>query len=168
MKRRRIVGVIAFFAACSATGCSEYTLIRSYPPGAKLYINDHFEGLTPVTFSVPRSDFADHDFLVRLERTGYGTVNETLAKRICPGRIVGGVFTLGIVFIFKGPTCFAYPQDFTLEATSGAPKSDSGDVGSGHQPTVQERLRRIENMRDQGTITNEEYQRFRQQILKDL
>jgi hypothetical protein len=160
MRATRRVGVIALSVAM--VGCAESTVIRSYPPGAKLLVNDHFKGITPVVLTVRRSEFVDANFRVRLEHDGYATADEKLQKRVCGGRIVGGVFTLGFVLLFKRPTCFASPQDFVLAALSGH------DVPVAHQPTVDERLQRIQKMRDQGTITNEEYEHYRGEILKDL
>jgi hypothetical protein len=160
MKATRRIGVIALSVAM--VGCAESTVVRSYPPGAKLYVNDHFKGITPVVLTVPRSEFAGENFRVRLEYEGYATAEEKLQKRVCGGRIVGGVFTLGIVLLFKRPTCFASPQDFGL-----APLP-SHDVPVTHQPTVDQRLQRIQKMRDQGLITDEEYEHYRREVLKDM
>lgn len=160
MKATRRAGLIVLSVAM--VGCAESTVIRSYPSGAKLYVNDQLKGITPVVLTVPRSEFADENFRVRLEHDGYATAEEKLQKRVCGGRIAGGVFTLGIVFLFKRPTCFASPQDFVLAPLPGH------DVPLAHQPTVDERLQRIQKMRDQGIITNEEYEHYRREILKDL
>jgi len=160
MRVSRSVSVLALGAML--LGCSESTMIRTYPPGSKLYVNDKFVGLTPVIFKVPRSEFGE-DFRVRAEREGYATTDSTLQKRVCGGRIAGAIFTLGIVFIFKGPTCFASPQDFAM-----APLPGQGEAAGSREPTVDERLQRIEKMRDKGTITNEEYEHYRAEILKDL
>ena len=156
-----------FMLACClvGAGCSESTMIRSYPMGSKVYVNGSFAGVTPLPYQVEPSKFSTEDFTVRLEHPGYSDAQGTLRKQSCPGRIVGGVFTLGILFIFKGPTCFSSPQDFWLEPVAGQAASDSGVP---HQPTIDERLERIRRMRDDGTITNEEYEHYRKEILKDL
>ena len=158
---KRTIGVSVFALWASLAGCAESTLIRSYPPGAKLYVNEQYEGVTPFLLIVPQSQFADHAFRVRLERDGYAPVDQTLLTRTCPGRVVGGIFSLGISFIFKRPTCFDSHQDVTMVPLPGQPIA-------AHQPTIDERLHRIERMRDQGTITNEEYEHYRAEILKGL
>lgn len=164
MKATRRMGVIALCGA--VVGCAESTVIRSYPPGSKLYVNDHFKGLTPVVLTVPRSEFADDNLRVRLEHDGYATAQEKLKKRMCGGRIVGGVFTLGIVLLFKRPTCFASPQYFVLAAL---PTQTAGSVvPAARKATVAERLQRIQKMHDQGIISDEEYEHFRREILEDL
>lgn len=158
---KRATGISAVALSLALMGCAESTVIRSYPPGAKLYINDQFKGVTPQILTVPRSQFDSQKFQVRLERDGYAPVDQTLPTRTCPGRVVGGVFSLGISFIFKPPTCFDSHQDFSMTPLPG-------QTAATHQPTVEERLERIERMRNQGTITNEEYEHYRSEILKGL
>jgi hypothetical protein len=170
MMRERLVAAWVATTCLCIVGCSESAMVRSYPPGAKLYVNDHFEGIAPIIYTTPHSQIGQ-DFQVRLEREGYTTLESTLRKQICPGRIVGGIFTLGIVLIIRGPTCFVSPQDFSLDpigggGTSGGP--DGTDAGGGRQPSIEDRLRRIERMRDQGTINQQEFEQYRKEILKGL
>ncbi len=146
-------------------GCSETAMVRSYPPGAKLFVDGQFVGITPVVYSVDRDEFAKRDFAVHLDRTGYVSTDGTLRKETCKGRVTGGVFTLGILFLFKGPTCFASPQDFSLDPT---PEPVAAEAGAARPPTVEERLDRIRKMRDRGIITDQEYEQYRKEILKDL
>ena len=152
-------------ACCLVVGCSESAMVRSYPPGSKLYVNGEFVGITPAVYTVDSSEFSKRDFAVRLDRTGYTSAEGVLRKQLCPGRVTGGVFTLGILFLFRGPTCFTSPQDFSLEPLPGQVVSDEGTI---HQPTVEERLDRIRKMRDEGIITPEEFEHYRREILKGL
>jgi hypothetical protein len=146
-------------------GCTEWAMVRSYPPGSKVSVNGDFVGVTPVVYTVDGAKFTGREFPVRIERTGYAPADSVLRKQTCPGRVAGGVFTLGILFLFRNPTCFVSPQDFLLEALSNT--ADAG-TGTAHQPTVEERLDRIRRMRDQGVITNEEFEHYRSEILKSL
>ena len=146
-------------------GCTESAMVRSYPPGSKLYVNGEFVGVTPVIYAVDSAEFSKRDFAVHLDRVGYTSADGVLRKQVCPGRVTGGVFTLGILFLFKHPTCFTSPQDFSLEPL---PDQIVTDGGTPHQPTVEERLDRIRKMREQGIITNEEFEHYRREILKDL
>jgi hypothetical protein len=151
-------------------GCSESALVRSYPPGAKLYVNDRFVGIAPIVYTAPHSQIGN-EFRVRLEREGYERLDGTLRKQICGGRIAGGIFTLGIVLMVRGPTCFVSPQDFSLEPIRGAGSGgadSTGEQNGARQPSVEERLRRIERMRDQGTINQQEFEQARKEILKGL
>jgi hypothetical protein len=143
------------------SACSESTMIRSYPPNAKLYVNGTLMGLTPIVYTAKHSRISDV-YQVRLEREGYQPLEDVLHTRICPGRIVGGIFTLGIVLLVRGPTCFASPQEFTLQP------SPAGTAEGVAPPTIEERLQRIERMRDQGTINQQEFEEYRKEILKGL
>jgi hypothetical protein len=159
---RKYAGLFVLSLAFVSSGCSESALIRSYPPGAKLYVNDQFIGLTPTVYSTKHSNIGDVH-RVHFVRDGYEASEGNLRTRICPGRIVGGVFTLGIVLLIRGPTCFVSPQDFPLE-----PLPRGAAAGSSTDPTVEERLQRIERMRNDGRINQQEYEEYRKQILKEL
>ncbi len=165
MKRRREIA--ATLLGLALAGCSESTLIRSYPPGAKVYVDNQYQGVTPCGVTVPRSKFTSN-VQARLERDGYEPLTATLREHVCGGRVVGGIFTLGIVFIFKRPTCFVDPQDFALTALPSNTPAASSAAPAAHQATVEERLEHIKKLRDQGTITNQEYDHYRAEILKGL
>ena len=160
--------VAASLLYLSLVGCAESTLVRSYPSGAQLYINNHYEGVTPIELTVPRSEFSAANIQMRLERDGYEPFAGTLKKSTCPGRIVGGIFTLGIVLIFKPPTCFQDPQDFSLVALPGDSTTANGEIPAAPQLTVEERLHRLQRLRESGAITNQEYEHYRAEILKGL
>lgn len=153
--------------AIVGVGCSETTLIRSYPPASKLSVNGKFIGLTPTRFTIPRSEFAG-EFEVHVAHEGYTPIDGTLKKRVCPGRVVGGIFTLGVSLLFRGPRCFADVQDFNLAELPGRAATRPAVPGSGGQPTVEGRLQRLQQMRDDGTINQQEYEDYRQRILRDL
>lgn len=165
MQRKRSLAVL--FLSTAVVGCAESAVVRSYPAGSKVYVNGAYEGLTPLGVTIPREQFDAGQYAVRLEHEGYTPEDGTLRTETCRGRIVGGVFTLGIVLLFKPPTCFASPQDFSLVPLPGQSPSASGPSGA-PQATVDERLERLKRLRDQGTITNEEYEHYRLEVLKDL
>ena len=48
-------------------------MVRSYPPGARLYVNEKLVGIAPTVYSVPHSQI-DVQQKVRLERDGYQTL----------------------------------------------------------------------------------------------
>lgn len=144
-------------------GCTESTLIRSYPPGAKIYVNDAFVGIAPVHFSIPHKEF-EGDFHVRVEHAGYLPLQAELKKTTCPGRVAGSILTLGIVGAVRGTTCFVYLHDFALEEAPGHAPSGS----AAQSPSPENRLQRLERLRAEGTITPEEYERYRKSILDGL
>jgi hypothetical protein len=164
MKRRRSVTLFALGVALA--GCAESTVVRSYPAGAKVYLNGELKGITPIVLTVPRSQFSDENSRVRLEHEGYDSAEATLRTQVCPGRVVGGVFTLGIVLIFRRPTCFVSPQDFVLTAVPG--QTPRVEAAPAHEATVEERLQRIQQLRERGVISSDEYERYRQEILQGM
>ena len=116
--------------------------------------------MTPVRYAVPNAEIG-RDFHVRVEHAGYQTVDGMLKKEVSRGRIVGGVFTFGILLLFRTSTCFASLNDFALPEVEGG-QSPAGSTGT---PTVETRLQRLDRLRQQGTITDEEFRRYREAIL---
>jgi hypothetical protein len=162
MTIRHAVRYLALSALLS--GCAESTLVRSYPAGAKVFLNGDFKGITPIALTVPHAQFSAGTFRVRVEHEGYTSEERTLQTETCSGRVVGGVFTLGILLIFKPPTCFVSPQDFALNAEPGhIPTAEATPV---HNETVEDRLQRIQTLHERGTISDAEYDHYRQEILQ--
>ena len=159
MRHSRGIGVLALMTMI--TGCAESTVIRSYPVGAKISIDGTFVGATPAKFVASRQDFEQKTFVAVAEQPGYQRTEYTLQKTTCAGRIVGGVFTLGILLLFKRPTCFESPQYIDMPPLPGVPTAASGVPPS-------ERLEQLEKMRSEGKVTHEEYERYRKQILDSL
>ena len=157
--RGALIAAIALSAALA--GCTETTQVRSYPAGAKVYVNDTFVGLTPLHYQVPSAEIG-HDFHVRLERPGYQSVDGMLKKEVCRGRIAGGAFTLGILLLFRNSTCFAAMHDFALTELPA-----EGRAASTGAPSVETRLQRLERLRQQGIITDEEARRYRDAVLQE-
>jgi hypothetical protein len=158
-----IGNLVVLLALSASLGCSESTVIRSSPPGAQAFVNDRFVGVTPTVFTVPRAQF-DEKFECRVELDGYEPATQNLRKVTAPGRIVGGVFTLGIVSIFKGATAFDSPHDFALRRSAQATKTGASKAEEG--PSAESRLRRLQQMRAAGTITEEEYNSYEVEILR--
>ena len=122
--------------------------MRSYPAGAKVYINDTFAAVKGPS---PGTRVPDAAAIVASPTgRGYWLVAAD-----------GGVFTFGVLLLFKSTTCFAAPQDFALRESAGEP------MPAVASPTVETRLERLERLRDQGTITDEEAQRYRDAILRE-
>ena len=84
--------VLAFsvlFASCSST-----TLIQSEPSGAKVYMNEEYKGVTPLTYSDTK--IVGSVTTLRIEKEGYETFNTLLSRneRVDVGAIIGGLFVL--------------------------------------------------------------------------
>ncbi len=84
--------VLAFavlFASCSST-----TIIQSEPSGAKVYMNEEYKGVTPLTYSDTK--IVGSITTLRLEKEGYETFNTLLSRNetVDVGAIIGGIFFL--------------------------------------------------------------------------
>lgn len=99
--------------------CAEVVTIRSIPPGAKVYVDGEYVGETPTKFATRQ--VIDRSY--RVEKDGYEEEG-TLRARLAPGRVVGTVFTLGIVAAAR-PLHYYIPNplDVTLGPASGAAPS---------------------------------------------
>jgi NADPH-dependent glutamate synthase beta subunit-like oxidoreductase len=143
-------------------GCADTALIRTYPPGAKVTINNQYIGVTPVEYVAPRGAWpADNTFHYRFEREGYVTQEGTFRGEEAHVRGIGAFFTLGLTKIFRNPNGFKGSQyEFELKSL---------DVVHGTEPGPREdRLRRLQDLYDRGLITAQEYKRFRSDIIHDL
>jgi hypothetical protein len=110
--QKRLTLCVAGFVFLS--GCAEHTVIRTWPPGAKVTINDKFIGVSPVPFVVEADEPLPAVFHYRLEREGCVTKEGEFPSVVAKGRVVAAVFTLGIVYLFKRPRTIEGRYDFEL------------------------------------------------------
>jgi hypothetical protein len=112
---RKLIPVVLVVAL--TVGCAESVLVRSVPPDAKVFIDNKLVGSTPINFATRDV----RPLLYRVEKPGYPTAEGQIQTRIAPGRVVGAVFTLGILAIFRPMHYFTpNPLDVIL-GTEGPP-----------------------------------------------
>jgi hypothetical protein len=75
---------------------------KSYPGGAKAYLDGDTIGTTPVETEIPRSQ-VDLPHTWRVEFRNCDVAEGNLEKHVAGGRVTGYLFTLGILAIFRGP-----------------------------------------------------------------
>lgn len=77
----------------SQIGCAERLVIRSNPPGAQVILDGQASGTTPMVYSTrdPKP------MTYRIELEGLPPAEGEITTRLGPGRLVGAIFTLGIV-----------------------------------------------------------------------
>jgi hypothetical protein len=146
-----------------AIGCSEPIYIRSTPPGAKVTINNQVVGVTPVLHEVKRSEWpADNRFKYRVELEGYRPEEGEFRGQVSPGTIVTSILTTaGISLLFTGAMTLPSALDVDLEPTAPAAPT------AATLPAA-ERLRRVEDLFQQGLISRREHERLRREILDEL
>lgn len=105
--RQRIIALtmIIFFLS----GCASATVIRSNPPGAKLYVDGQFKGETPYTY-VDRSA-AGTARTVRLEKQGYEDLSGSIKReKLSIPALIGTIFVIiPVIWILE------YPPEHTFE-----------------------------------------------------
>jgi hypothetical protein len=94
-------------------GCAESVLFRSTPGDARVTVAGEPVGTTPVYYE--SRDVRPKPY--RVEKAGYPSVEGMLGTRVSRGRIVGTIFTLGILRIFKQ---FRYFDPWIIDVQLGA------------------------------------------------
>jgi hypothetical protein len=106
MKKKLIVLATAI---CFLVGCSSSTMIKSIPPGAKLYLDGQYKGETPCTHS--DSKILMTSKTVILKKEGYKDFTSTITKEEARiGPIIGGIFVLVPLLWMLG-----YPSEYAFE-----------------------------------------------------
>lgn len=102
---RLIAGGCCLSFVVGLSGCAERVLIKSFPPGAKAFVDGQYIGSTPAYSRISRWQVG-HPHTYRVEFSDCNPATGTLTTRVVPGRIVGYVFTLGFTSLFKGPRAY--------------------------------------------------------------
>lgn len=112
-RMRRAAIAVALGVAVGTGGCAEHFVFRG-PPGASIYVNEVKIGTAPVTYKVPRAA----PFRYRVGEKDCVSAEGTMETRKSAGRIVGMIFTAGLLATVRGATVFR--QDF-LDASPCEP-----------------------------------------------
>lgn len=169
-RMRRIVALLAALSLLSA--CAEQAVIKSYPAGAKAYVDGQLIGSTPAYTIIPRVDI-DKPHTWRVEYRSCDFAEGTLQKAIAPGRIVGYFFTLGILAIFRSPYYFR-PADAVLtggDCETGKAAAPAQPTGAAETATNAQKLtQRLDTLRDlynRKVISKQVYDRESQQAVEE-
>ena len=85
--------IFLMVASILVAGCKSTTVIRSYPQGAKVYIDGVYQGNTPVQYSDRKTSLSKTKLLIKKE--GYQTKNITLKKdELQPLNLITGFFII--------------------------------------------------------------------------
>src|SRR5262245_43270347 len=76
----RLVAIISCLILLS--GCAGHAKFQSDPPGAKVFLEEQFVGVTPLEYAVPQSE-AQKDFTYRIENDEYYPASGTLRREPC-------------------------------------------------------------------------------------
>ncbi len=178
-----MLGILVF-------GCAERVRIKSYPPGAKAFLDGEYIGSTPAVTTIPRSQVGKpHNW--KVEYRNCDPAEGQLIPRVGGGRVVGYIFTLGFVALFKGPRGFPpveaaltggdcetrsearserRPSGITVQQIVGdrnRPVGSSED-GVSESERLAERLKTLRDLYNRKLISQEVYEREMQKSVDDL
>ena len=105
MRKPIALAMVFFFLL----GCASSTLIKSNPPGAKLYLDGQVQGETPYTYS--DKAVAGTMRTVTLKMEGYKDFNGTIKReQLSVGALIGGIFLLvPLIWVLE------YPPQYNFE-----------------------------------------------------
>jgi len=101
--------LVIVFVVATMGGCAETIRFGVYPPGAWVTVNDTPRCTTPCDLQM-RPPAALH---YNLQKAGYLSKEGTIQARIAPGRVVGAVFTFGILALCR--SLYYYPADSIVD-----------------------------------------------------
>lgn len=182
----RCIAVVAVATLSLSSGCAEYVAINSAPQGAKAYVDGEFIGTTPAWTYIPRSQVGpNHTYEV--SSSNCDPAEGTIPVYVASGRVVGYIFTVGLLALFKGPYYFSQVDVELQGGDCGARRSRGSGVeapavqvlqivGDGNAPlsraapgSAQELEARLETLRglyNRKLISEEEYERERNRAMK--
>jgi hypothetical protein len=160
---RIMVTALAFLGCATLlSSCVETTTIVTNPPGAKVTINGHFIGITPVLFNVRRNEWPDTNrFVYRIERDGFILKEGEFVGNVAVGRIIGSFFSsAGLSLAWNG--VMTLPDEVEIDLDPIAASAPAPSLSA-----TTDRLQRVNDLYSRGLITEEERRRLRDDILND-
>lgn len=142
-----------------AASCRSSTVINTVPPGAKLYVEEEYVGTTPYQYEDQKITGATTR--LRLEKEGYAPKNVVLKRNeeVDAGAIVAGVFLL-VPFLWLQEYKATHVYELQAAPAKENGKSDEMDI-----EIMAKNLRELKKLRDQGILTEEEYQAKKKELL---
>ncbi|MDX2171088.1 MAG: SHOCT domain-containing protein [Deltaproteobacteria bacterium] len=190
--RWQVAAVVCATVLASASGARadrhEVASFKSDPEGGRVYLDGAYVGTTPLDLTFHCSQIGDRRY--RIERPGCAPVEGILNARVAPGRIVGAAFSFAINLAFQCPTYFvpvkehlecganaaAVPADLPDEAPVPVdqlpPRVDLRYAPAPLPPQMKSsgqlhaQLDALQDMRDRGVITEEQFTQERERLLK--
>ena len=164
-----VVSLGLFSGGCATiiNGSDQAVSISSAPPGATIELDDGRTFTTPTTVRLERK----RDHVVSISMDGYHTEQVTL-MRTMSGAVAGNILAGG--FIGWGVDALSGAQYKLVPPTVSVSlrrlgEGETDSVGSAADAVSPEsRLRQLEQLRNDGLVTEEEYRATRMVILKEI
>lgn len=175
LKPRTAAAALAMFCCLLGVGCQSIP-VTSNPAGAHIVIDGHDTGnRTPFKYS-PRNFTAGYH-TVTVEKDGYSTITPPQELRI---RVSGKQIALSIIppfcvpFFFKNlfhnhwKTAVDRLDTFQLREGSGLSRVTEAAPAKKEKDSIQARLQQLEQLKNSGQVSEEEYQQKRHALLDEL
>lgn len=155
-----LLTAILFSAGCASItrGSKDTLVIESEPPNADVYLSNGMQGKTPATFKLPRKN----DILVRVKKDGYKEVEVQVLSQISgaggagmAGNVILGGLIGGAIDLSTGAMNDLRPNPVII-------KLEPEEI------TTEDRLERIRELFEKGSISEEEYKQHRSEVLKKV
>ena len=145
------------------SSCTSYTMIKSDPDQAKLYLNEELVGTTPYRYSDTK--IVGSSTSVRIEKEGYETFDTSFSRNeeVDAGAIVGGIFVL---FPFLWTMKYKPVHSYELTPLGFKAPSVVAPVQNATTSSKAEQLRELKILLDEKIITSEEFEKEKAKILE--
>jgi hypothetical protein len=153
---------IAFPAVVVASlcllACSEKTRIYTQPPGANVQINGRDLGRAPVDLSVKSWSVRPNSYRYHVQMPGYVAQDGYIQPHLSIGRVIAAASTWCFTCSFHG--FFEFDPETQIVLEREPPPSAEDPVAA--------RLRRLNELHDQGLISDDELHQLRSDVLRAL
>jgi hypothetical protein len=167
--------LLIFMSGCATVtrGTKDTLVIESEPPGAEVSLSNGMHGKTPTSFKLPRKDTV----VVKITKDGYepvevnvhsqisGAGGAGMAGNVLVGGLIGAAIDAG-----SGAMNDLRPNPVRVTLVPLGKPEDAEDIvmASAEGESEEERLEKLQEMLEEGVITEEEYNRQRKAILSEI
>src|SRR5512139_1216110 len=141
-------------------GCSETTRIHTTPPGAMVRINGRDLGPAPVKLSVNSWSARPNAYHYHVETPGYVPKEGYVEPHLSINRIVAAALSSCFTCSFRGFYQFDEETEIVLQPDSPVAQTADDPVAA--------KLRRLQNLYDQGLISADELRQYKADVLRGI
>ncbi len=150
--------------------CASYTVITTKPQGAKVFVDDYYIGKTPVIYRDYKPALSST--AIKIEKEGYRTIYTYIQK---DGSINLTSLVAGFFFMPAWIWALGYPPQYNfilqpgdsveVQAPTNLPYTIPDSLSFGNKKA--KALKELEDLHNQGLLTDEEYESKKKQILEE-
>jgi hypothetical protein len=162
-----LISVVLLASGCATMirGTEERLEVTSEPTGAAVELSDGRAAVTPAQFETARKK----TLIVKVSKEGYFTEAITVTpKPAVSGVLLSAVF-ISWAFDYRNGAAYSLKPNPVHAVLRAIPSlSDSTALDTIEERTTAEQLRDLKRLKDEGLITEEQYQKERKKIIDNL